>query len=84
MKIEELPIWSYLLDADRQIYIERRTLPGERESWAVKDGNYCLNKDGEWEYEPMPSSRDEGFLKRCRFESAEEALSFCEQMVEER
>ena len=54
MKIEELPIWSYLLDADRQIYIERRTLPGERESWAVKDGNYCLNKDGEWECQLPP------------------------------
>ena len=35
----------------------------------------CLNIDGEWEYEPMPSARDHGFLKRCRFHSLSEALS---------
>lgn len=42
--------------------------------WAVlEDSSYCLNRDGEFEYEPLPSSRDEGFLKRCRF-SLREAL----------
>lgn len=36
--------------------------------WAVlEDGSFCLNRDGEFEYEPMPSSRDDAFLKRCRF-----------------
>lgn len=42
--------------------------------WAVrkKPGN-CLNKAGEWEYEPMPSSRDDEFLARCRFATVEEA-----------
>ena len=42
--------------------------------WAVlEDSSYCLNRDGEFEYEPLPSSRDEAFLKRCRF-SLQEAL----------
>jgi hypothetical protein len=26
-----------------------------------------MNKKGEFEYEPMPSSRTEAFFKRCRF-----------------
>lgn len=41
--------------------------------WAVLDGSYCLNREGEFEYEPFPSQRDEAFLKRCRF-SLREAL----------
>lgn len=33
----------------------------------------CLNKEGGWEDEPLPSSRDEGFLHRCRWDSFSEA-----------
>lgn len=44
--------------------------------WAIRDGRYCLNKDGEWEFEPMPSSRDDAFYKRCRWNTAEKALAF--------
>jgi hypothetical protein len=36
--------------------------------WAVtQPGGACLNRDGGWEYEPMPSARDRDFLVRCRF-----------------
>lgn len=43
--------------------------------WKVLDGRgNCLNKRGEWEWEPMPSSRDDDFLARCRFETAEAAI----------
>ena len=42
--------------------------------WSVKLGGNCLNKSGEWEWEPMPSSRDDEFLARCRFESPEAAI----------
>lgn len=41
---------------------------GER--YAVRNGlGRCLNKSGEWELEPMPSSRDDAFYERCRFDS---------------
>ena len=47
--------------------------------WAVVLGNgypaWVLNKDGEWEYEPQPSSRDDEFFARCRWESFDEALA---------
>lgn len=35
--------------------------------WAVVETGCCLNHDGEWEVEPMPSNRDDKFLERCRF-----------------
>ena len=41
--------------------------------WAVRHLGECLNKNGEYEPEPQPSSRDDGFLDRCRFDSPEDA-----------
>lgn len=42
--------------------------------WKIADaaGN-VLNKQGEWEWEPMPSSRDDAFLARCRYATLAEA-----------
>ena len=42
--------------------------------WAVRLNGECLNKSGEWEWEPMPSSRDDEFLARCRFATHTEAI----------
>lgn len=36
--------------------------------WAVILRSRCLNRDGRWEYEPIPSERDDDFLARCRFD----------------
>ncbi len=47
--------------------------------WAVRRLSFCLAKDGEWEYEPQPSSRDDAFYDRCRFASLEEALAAYDQ-----
>lgn len=61
-------------DVFSQITIEERQQPfGKNSLWAVKKGNCVLNREGEWEYEMLPSSRDEEFIARCRFESAEGA-----------
>jgi len=37
------------------------------DQWAVKHIGYTLRADGDWEYEPSPSSRDDDYLTRCRF-----------------
>lgn len=57
--------------------IEERIQADGTSLWSVSNGRSSdvLNKEGEWEYEPQPSSRDAGFLKRCRFSSVEEALT---------
>jgi hypothetical protein len=51
-------------------------LHGDR--WAIREYGCCLNKSGAWEREPQPSSRDDDFFARCRWDGAEEALSFWE------
>lgn len=52
---------------------EGRDYDGVR--WAIIQGDYeCMNKKGEWEYQPMPSSRTKAFYKRCRFDTVEEAV----------
>src|SRR5690349_5497152 len=49
--------------------------------WAVKGMFGVLNTDGEWEYEPSPSNREDDFLKRCRF-TEEEALRRALEVVD--
>lgn len=44
--------------------------------WAICDGRRCLSKNGTFEFEPMPSSRDDEFLNRTRFDSMMEAYDF--------
>lgn len=45
-------------------------------TWAVRNRFCeCLNHQGEWELEPLPSSRDDAFLARCRFPTPEAAYA---------
>jgi len=44
--------------------------------WAIVNGRSCLNRDGEWEYESMPSERKEEFIARTRWATAGEALAY--------
>jgi len=53
----------------------------EGEKWAVRQLSRCLNKEGEWEWEPIPSSRDDAFYTRCRFDSLDEALEKAEETL---
>jgi hypothetical protein len=53
------------------IRTEQRTGPAK---WKVLNGGYCLTKTGDWEWEPLPSSRTDEFIQRCRFDSAQEAI----------
>lgn len=43
------------------------------DKYAVRRGSSVLASDGEWEFEPLPSNRDDDFLKRCRFASLADA-----------
>lgn len=57
-----------------EVKIQRaRQLEGP-DLWKVTKHGDCLNKAGEWEYEPLPSSRDDAFIARCRFASAADAI----------
>lgn len=57
------------------IMIERARPAVGPDRWAVRCTCDCLGKDGEWRYEPLPSSRDDAFLAMTRFSSLEEAFA---------
>jgi len=41
----------------------------DADRWAVRRmGRAVLNVDGQWEHEPLPSSRSDEFLARTRFD----------------
>lgn len=49
--------------------------------WSVFNGCSVFNREGEWEYEPLPSSRDDDFIARTRF-SFDEAFRLGEAEAE--
>lgn len=44
--------------------VEWRGEPG----WAVLGGPYCLGTDGDWDFEPSPSSRTDEWTQAHRFD----------------
>lgn len=59
---------------------------GERDGvmyYAVKWRGWTANRDREWEYEPIPSGRDDDYFARCRFEEWEEAALIAQHMAHE-
>lgn len=43
--------------------------------FAVRHAGACLNKSGQWEFEPMPSSRTDEFFERCRYDTWDDAAN---------
>ena len=67
--------WHVLGDAHEgtEVCIEAREQRDRSTLYAVTRLGSVLNTDGEWEYEPLPSSRDDDFLARTRFASLTDA-----------
>lgn len=68
-----LEVLAYALPGDG--VIERCPQRDGGVKWAIRRSGSCMNNEGEWEFEPMPSGRDDEFLARCRYESAEAAYA---------
>lgn len=62
----------------RHLSVKRRTYTNDGPAWAIMGDGSCLNHDGEWEWEPQPSSRTEEFFGRCRWADLREAIAFAE------
>jgi hypothetical protein len=78
--LRELRVQSYLVvpttrDAPFAVTIERCAQREGDDLWAVRFKGMTLNAEGEWEYEPIPSSRDEDYIRRCRFATLSGALA---------
>lgn len=65
----------------REIRIVERTQRDLSCLYAVVMRSYTANRDGEWEHEPIPSSRDDDYMARCRFADWEEAALLAQKMV---
>jgi hypothetical protein len=48
-------------------------------NWAIRLQGMTLNKKGDWEWEPMPSSRTDAYLKRSRWHSSRAAIDFLKE-----
>lgn len=46
-----------------------------RGRWAVRNMGNCLDKQGEWEHEPRPSSRSDEWLNTVRWDDESEAIA---------
>jgi hypothetical protein len=76
------PVILYEIKASTgDFFIEQVRQSGGGVLWAVRRNGNCLNKAGEFEWEPMPSHRDDGFLARCRFETAEVAIAAAQAAI---
>jgi hypothetical protein len=67
----------------RSVRVARRFRIKNIPTWAIYDDcNSCLNHDGQWEYEPQPSSRTDEFLARCQWFDRDEAIQFTQNYME--
>lgn len=74
--ISEYLVTGYDQDGPGGPRICRHTSPFyDGVKWAVRWRGRCIGKTGDWEFEPQPSSRDDEFYARCRFDSVEAALA---------
>lgn len=76
-------ISAYAIDLPPRdsVRIERAGQISGPAKWAVRLNGECLNRTGEWEWEPMPSGRDDAFLTRCRFDTDQEAIDAAARAV---
>jgi hypothetical protein len=63
-------------DADwDRLFVEKRF----GDTWVItQGGRSVLNRFGKWEYEPLPSNREDDFLDRTRYKSAREAIELAD------
>jgi hypothetical protein len=48
------------------LHVDRSVQMDGTEKWAVRWMGRCLGRDGEWDYEPIPSSRSDRWLAQYR------------------
>lgn len=76
----EVTAWPGPVDAvNRHHYVLHVEWRGD-DNWCVKDMFDCYRSDGKTEHEPIPSSRDTGFITRTRF-PLDEALELARRIA---
>lgn len=73
-----IPVRSVIKGSD-EVYLELRSEAGEK-LWAFTMRGLVCDENGNWEYEPSPSSRTDEFLARHRF-TFEQAIELLQRML---
>lgn len=71
---------------NRPIYIQARDQPDGTRKWVLQmewTNCWVLGKDGEFHWEPMPSSRTDEFIANTRFDSPQQVHDFWVQAITE-
>jgi hypothetical protein len=68
------------LGVDELRIVERAQVDGST-LYAVTRAGWVANRDREWEYEVIPSSRDAAFIARTRFVEWEDAAQLAQYMA---
>ena len=68
---------------NRPIVIEARDQMDGSRKWVLKMHEWVLGKDGEFIWEPTPSSRTDEFIKNTRFDTPDECHLFWVDAVNE-
>lgn len=66
-------------DPLRALRVERCAQRDGPPLWAVRRGGNCFSRGVGWEFEPMPSSRDDDFIARARYATRDEAFAAAEK-----
>ncbi len=72
---EHLLRMAVRFEVAQDLYVERAMQRDGAVKWAVRYAGECLSRSGQWSYEPMPSDRDEAFLRSFRFDTVHEAIA---------
>jgi hypothetical protein len=71
----------------RPVFIEERLQPTGRRLWVLKmesSNGWVLGKDGEFHFEPLPSSRTQDFIDLTRWESPDEVHTFWKENIKDK
>ena len=66
-------------DASSVVLQRRHQIDGP-DRWAIVDRGCILDKDGDWVFEPSPSSCTDEYLEQTRFATPDEAIAFWQRL----
>ncbi len=67
------------------VHVDAGIWPDGSVKWAIRSGDgLCLSKGGTWIMEPLPSSRNERFFQRCRFDTLAEAYALAQKWLQKK
>lgn len=64
-----------------EVYVSERRQRDGSVRYAVERDGWVANARRQWEYEPLPSSREDDFIERTRFATWEDAAAVAQHMA---